>query len=57
MHTLAIAAGTSCLSIVADLRNIRLRNTKITYCVLAVRFVCGKTLFVRHGNLLNRAIL
>jgi hypothetical protein len=57
MHILVIAAETTCLSIVADLRNIRLRNTKITYYVLAVRFVCGKTLFVRYENSLNRALL
>jgi hypothetical protein len=57
MHTLAIAAGTTCLSIAADLRNIRLRNTKPTYCVLAVRFLCGKTLFVRQENSLNKAVL
>jgi hypothetical protein len=57
MHTIAIAVGTTCLSIVADPRNIRLRNTKITLCVLAVRFLCGKTLSVRHENSLNRVLL
>jgi hypothetical protein len=57
MHTIAIAAGTTCLNKVADLRNMRLRNTKITYCVLTVRFDRGKTLFVRHENSLSRALL
>jgi hypothetical protein len=57
MHTLAIAAEITCLSIVANLRNIRLRDTKITHCVLAVRFVCDKTLFVRYKDSLNRALI
>jgi hypothetical protein len=57
MHTLAIAAGITYLNIVDNLRNIRLRNTKITYYVLAVRFVRSKTLFVRHKILSNRVLL
>jgi hypothetical protein len=57
MDTLAIAAGTTCLSKADNLRNIRLSSTKITYCVLAVCLACGRTLFVRHGISLNVALL
>jgi hypothetical protein len=57
IHILAIAIETMCLSKVADPRYIRLRITKIPFCIIAFYFLYGRTLFVRDESSLDRVLL